>query len=303
MAAKNNCGFLSTILYFESQNATEATYFINKYNIQSITVQQWARKRRTIRANIIKVSNYNNSGRNGEKESFLQYFSSGRFDDLCNAEKDRHTLRECKECVEHHREHFLLRRGNSAPQPNLPLPATPNRDNARGFLQKTPDTISKDDITDVFKNYVKPILNHAFKTPHTTHCYDKLLGKRKLPDPKYLSKKAKSMYTKELNEAMREENEGVDFLRVYSGTTSESAWEAQRKKDLIQRKNKTKSHTARLKNYNYDQELLLSKLVDMNGNYEKVNWTKIAREVTLRNSKGEPPKNGGQVSGRIYLFR
>lgn len=111
------------------------------------------------------------------------------------------------------------------------------------------------------------------------------------------------MYTKELNEAMREENEGVDFLRVYSGTTSESAWEAQRKKDLIQRKNKNKSHTARLKNYNYDQELLLSKLVDMNGNYEKVNWTKIAREVTLRNSKGEPPKNGGQVSGRIYLFR
>ena len=140
MAAKNNCAFLSTILYFECQNATEATFLMNIYSIQSITVQQGKRKQSTIRANIIKVSNYRNSGRNGEKERFLQYFISGRFEDLCNAEKDRHTLRECKECVGYHREHSA----------NLPLPATPNRDDVRRFLQKTPNTTSKNDIIDVF---------------------------------------------------------------------------------------------------------------------------------------------------------
>ena len=103
-------------------------------------------------------------------------------------------------------------------------------------------------MSDVFK-YVKPILKHAFKTPHTTHCYDTLLGNCKLPDPKYLSKKAKSIYTKEINEAMREENERADFFRVYSDSTTESVWETQWKKDLIQRRNKIKSHTAQLKNY------------------------------------------------------
>ena len=110
-----------------------------------------------------------------------------------------------------------------------------------------PDTISKNDIAVIFKN-VKPILNHAFKTPHTTHCYDTLLGNYKLPDPKYLSKKAKSIYTKELNEAMREENGSADFFWVYSGSTTESTWETQWKRDLIQRRNKIKSHTAQLFN-------------------------------------------------------
>ena len=57
-----------------------------------------------------------------------------------NAEKDRHTLRECKECVGYHREHSA----------NLPLPATPNGDDVRRFLQKTPNTTSKNDIIDVF---------------------------------------------------------------------------------------------------------------------------------------------------------
>ena len=103
-------------------------------------MQQGKRKQSTIRANIIMVRNYSNSGRNGEKERFLQYFRSGRFEDLCNAEKDRHTLRECKECVGYHREHSA----------NLPLPATPNRDDVRRFLQKTPNTTSKNDIIDVF---------------------------------------------------------------------------------------------------------------------------------------------------------
>ena len=77
-----------------------------------------------------------------------------------------------------------------------------------------------------------PIHNHAFNTPHTTHCYDKPLGESKRPAQKYLSKKAKSIYTKELSAAMREEDEGLDFLQVYSGTTSESVWEAQQKKKI-----------------------------------------------------------------------
>ena len=47
------------------------------------------------------------------------------------------------------------------------------------------------------------------------------------------------------------------------------------------------SHTAQLKNYSYDYEFLSSKLVDMNGTFDKINWTAIDREVTLRNSKGK----------------
>ena len=42
----------------------------------------------------------------------------------------------------------------------------------------------------------------------------------------------------------------------------------------------------------------MSKLVDMNGILDKMNWMAIAREVILRNSKGKSPKNGGQDSGR-----
>ena len=48
---------------------------------------------------------------------------------------------------------------------------------------------------------------------------------------------------------MCEEKESVDFLRVYSDSNSESTWETQWKKDLIQRRNKIKSHTAQPKNY------------------------------------------------------
>ena len=46
----------------------------------------------------------------------------------------------------------------------------------------------------------------------------------------------------------------------------------------------------------------MSKLVDMNGILDKMNWMAIAREVTLRNSKGKSPKNGGQVCGRMYYY-
>ena len=123
---------------------------MNKYSTQSITVQQGKRKQSTIRANIIKVSNHCNSGRNGAKEIFL---------------------------------HISV-------QADLMTYAT----------QK----------------------NHKFNTPDATYCYDKPLGDSKWRAPKYLSKKSKSIFIKELSEAMHEENEGVDFLQVYSGTTSES---------------------------------------------------------------------------------
>ena len=83
---------------------------------------------------------------------------------------------------------------------------------------------------DVFKSYVKPFLNHKFKTTHATHRYDKPLGEHKPPAPKYLSKTAKSLFPKILNEAKREENRSMDFLRVNTSTTSENAWEADRKK-------------------------------------------------------------------------
>ena len=43
---------------------------------------------------------------------------------------------------------------------------------------------------------------------------------------------------------MCEENESVDILQVYSDSKSE--------KDLIQRRNKIKSHTAQPKNYRND---------------------------------------------------
>ena len=61
------------------------------------------------------------------------------------------------------------------------------------FLKTTPDNITQDDITKE--------LYH--KTKHQEYCYDNFYGKKKLPNAKYLSSKAKRSYIMEFNKNAR----------------------------------------------------------------------------------------------------
>ena len=95
---------------------------------------------------------------------------------------------------------------------------------------------------------------------------------------------------------MREENEGIDFMSLYTGRQSENEWAKQRKKDLITKKHKNKQHHGNLQKYQFNYEQLRDEMVGRNGLYATVNWSKLSRDVALKNSKGKPPANGGQVS-------
>ena len=330
--ASNPCGFLSVILYFEIDTQKEFENIRNKYSLD-IDTRQWSRKRKQFRKDLQNLGNYKNNGKNGEKERYLQYFSSGNFESL-GEEKSSHRFLRCESCQVNHTAVFLLRRKNTAmqpqpqqqqqqqpqPQPQRQQPQqqrqqpqpqrVPQQPHPRQqvqqadtprkvwkkFIEKTPESITQEDVTTVVDQVLKPVSELTHKAEHSEIFFTKLLGKRKLSNHKWLSKKAKKEYTKQVNEEMREENEGVDFMRLYTGRQSENEWAKQRKKDLITKKNKKKQHHGNLQKYQYNQQQLRDEMVGRNGLYATVNWSKLARDVALKNSKGKPPANGGQVS-------
>ena len=98
------------------------------------------------------------------------------------------------------------------------------------FLEKTPESITQDDITEVGQQVLKPLTERSHKSEHQKHFYKKLFGKRKLPDAKYLSAKAKRRYIMQVNKEMQEENTIVDVNRVFTSNQSMVEWEKQRKK-------------------------------------------------------------------------
>ena len=360
--ASNPCGFLSVILYFEIDTQKEFENIRNKYSLD-IDTRQWSRKRKQLRKDLQNLGNNKNNGKNGEKERYLQYFSSGNFESL-GEEKSSHRFLRCESCQVNHTAVFLLRRKNTAmqpqpqqqqqqqpqpqpqrqqpqqqrqqpqqqrqqpqqqrqqpqPQPQRQQPQqqrqqpqpqrVPQQPHPRQqvqqadtprkvwkkFIEKTPESITQEDVTTVVDQVLKPVSELTHKAEHSEIFFTKLLGKRKLSNHKWLSKKAKKEYTKQVNEEMREENEGVDFMRLYTGRQSENEWAKQRKKDLITKKNKKKQHHGNLQKYQYNQQQLRDEMVGRNGLYATVNWSKLARDVALKNSKGKPPANGGQVS-------
>ena len=333
MAAKNQCGFFTNILYYETlADGKQAQRVIDRYNI-GITARQWGRSRKTIRKNLLSAGAYQNDGVNGEKEQFLVYFSSGNFDDLEEQEARQHTLKSCRKCEELHAQPFFLLRKNiptinhvdnniqpqaqPQPQPQPPNddvippeddPPQQNNDQVapapqfntpkkvlQYYLEKTPESITPEDISLVMQTVFKPITDLTHKTAHKEHFYDKFFGKRKLDDPKYLSKKAKTELTKQQHKEMEVENLNVDFNRVFTTTQSTAEWERQRKKDMIYRENRVKQHTGNLQRYRYDEMLLRDTLRAANGDYKTIIWSALARKINLRSPKNVLPKNGGQV--------
>lgn len=307
MAASTNlCGFLYTILYFECENASQADNFIHRYNLK-LTKSQWGKKRKQLRKDLLNFGNFVNDGANGEKELFLQYFSSGNYEALPEDELKSHTLHSCDKCQELHAASFFLRRKNKfrqlenippqAPQPDV-TPSTSNtpRKVLRRYLEKTPEEITTGDIDTLANTVLKPITELTMNTEHKEHYYDKFFGKRKLPSHKWLSKKAKKEFTKAQMAEMKEDNEHADFLRLYTTCQSENEWQKQREKDLQYRKNRKKSHTANLNNYKYDKDLLLSELIACGGSYSKVNWTELSKSIKLVGRNDSRPANAGQVS-------
>ena len=254
MSAQNQYGFLTNTLYYEAETGEQACLSIERYNI-AITVRQWGRERRTIRKELLSSGSYKYQAANGEKETFMTYFSSGKFMELCQEERQLHTLRSCIKCQELHSEAFFLRRKNKLTirqknmnnnVPVLPviqhpaeqppqIPPQPPQFNTpkkvlQKFLEKTPESITQDDITEVGQQVLKPLTERSHKSEHQKHFYKKLFGKRKLPDAKYLSAKAKRRYIMQVNKEMQEENTIVDDNRVFTSNQSMVEWEKQRKK-------------------------------------------------------------------------
>ena len=216
MSAQNQCGFQTNTLYYEAETGEQARLSIERYNI-AITVRQWGRERRTIRKELLSSGSCKYQAANGEKETFMTYFSSGKFMELCQEERQLHTLRSCIKCQELHSEAFFLRRKNKLTirqknmnnnVPVLPviqhpaeqppqIPPQPPQFNTpkkvlQKFLEKTPESITQDDITEVGQQVLKPLTERSHKSEHQKHFYKKLFGKRKLPDAKYLSSKESS---------------------------------------------------------------------------------------------------------------
>ena len=86
-----------------------------------------------------------------------------------------------------------------------------------------------------------------------------------------------------------------NFVALYSSTQSERQWDQQRLDSYrAKRPTRVRSHIGKMEIYKWNSELLVQKLVEMQGNID--NWTQLAREVDFKVQRSnEMPRNAGQV--------
>ena len=301
MASKNQCGFFNTIYFFNFKTSAEVTRFNERHRIRGVTVKEWGRKRRATRKELLQNGSYTQNSRGGEKNAFLEHFSLTNFETLDESRKSQHTYRNCQECAQYHRDHFLLKRSNTVVSKTGPTATTTtpqslatSLESVKAVLEKTPKDITKDDVENVVQQVINPVTTILNKTNYSTQYYKKILGRRKINDINLISKQAKRQILKEATQDITERLVQKDFVALYSSKQSQAEWDRQRVDSYGEYKaSKKKTHTCNLNSVTFKTDLLLKALE--NGS-DQINWTTLSKKVELKKNGIAIKGNGGQVS-------
>ena len=106
------CGFLSVIYYHDIKDVAAFRKFRVDNNRNDISQRTWANHRKERSREISHITRYANDGGGGERERFLSHFSHIQFDKLYENEKTNHKLLKCLECLQRHKDYYLLRKAN-----------------------------------------------------------------------------------------------------------------------------------------------------------------------------------------------
>ena len=307
----HKCGFLEVLMFVHCKNTEDYNSFCEDYREQGLTYRSWMTLHKKKSKQMQHDSSYINKNTDGEKELFLFTFSPEVFFRLPTKDRKKHHYSNCAEC---HRDEGLrrilkLKHSNKVSDILTPAVKTPAPKRKIGEENNTP-------AAKVVSKGFKTLIQTTPKNFQEAQKFSRKLiyeGNKTLKESGFAShtiwdlvetpKPIQTQIISNSQSALRPVLSEQGFNALFG--TSQSGREYERQRRIQYRdKNATprlRAHTSPLDTYKYDRADLIIKITEAE-DPNKLNYTKLAKEVNLTNKRDELPGNCGQVRIDMFLY-